>query len=191
MPFKKLEGSLSLSTKSKKRYFFNNECFLNNLFPDLPQSVTVGPIVHQMAQRWPPTPSNSPIEFSHNEQIGQNGQNGQNDQNDMLPVNNQSMLDYLSNLELPPDLDSNQINNNFDADPTMDVDQDVADWLDSLLPTTTHNNKHRTDSSMELHSNCFSNSTHNSDPLLVGGIHPNNIFMLDDADMCSNSIWDQ
>ena len=163
--------------KKKLNNFFNR----SNLFPDLPQSVTVGPIVHQMAQRWPPTPSNSPIEFSNNDQ---------ND--DTLPVNNQSMLDYISNLELPPDLDSNQINNNFDADPTMDVDQDVADWLDSLLPPTTPNNKQRTDSGMELNGNCYSASTHNSDPLLVGGgIHPNNIFMLDDADMCSNSIWDQ
>jgi hypothetical protein len=136
-----------------------------------------------MAQRWPPTPSNSPIHFSSSII--------NNDQNDTLPVNNQSMLDYLSNLELPPDLDSNQINNNFDTDPTMDVDQDVADWLDSLLPSTIHNNKqqpNKTESSMELNGNCYSTS----DPLLVGGgIHPNNIFMLDDADMCSNSIWDQ
>jgi hypothetical protein len=133
-----------------------------------------------MAQRWPPTPSNSPIHFSSSII--------NNDQNDTLPVNNQSMLDYLSNLELPPDLDSNQINNNFDTDPTMDVDQDVADWLDSLLPSTIHNNKqqpNKTESSMELNGNCYSTS----DPLLVGG--PNNIFMLDDADMCSNSIWDQ
>ena len=118
---------------------------------------------------------------------------------DSLSINQQSMLDYLSTLELPSDLDTNQMNNNFDSDhvgnSTMDVDQDVADWLDSLLPTTTTNgcgkSTNKSDSILpELNGNCF--SSHNSDPLLVGGGGQNqSIFMLDDTDMCQNSIWDQ
>ena len=109
------------------------------------------------------------------------------------------MLDYLSSLELPPDLDSNS---NFDpiSNNTMDVDQDVGDvgdWLDSLLPSGKSSCS-KSDSILgeltgngNLYSSSSSSST--SDPMLVGGSHQNHgsIFMLDDTDMCQDSIWGQ
>jgi hypothetical protein len=37
-----------------------------------------------------------------------------------------------------------------------------------------------------VNGNCYAGNA--SDPLL--GVHLNNVFMLDDADMCSASLWD-
>ena len=124
----------------------------------------------------------------------------QNGFTDSLSLHQQTMLDYLSSLELPPDLDSNSMNNNFDpvSNNTMDVDQDVGDvgdWLDSLLPS--HKSPHHKSDSilceMNGNGNSSSSSSSTSDPMLVGGSHQNHgsIFMLDDTDMCQDSIWGQ
>lgn len=125
--------------------------------------------------KWPTTPSNSPTHH-----------------NDVNIATGDVIIDYLSQFELPSDLDTNQINNNFDSSMDVDVDQDVGDWLDSLMPQTSGSMTGRGTNIKpetilpELNGNFCSS---NSDPLL--GLHPNSVFLLDDSDMCSNSMWDQ
>ena len=141
-------------------------------FSDLPVTVNVQQPVASHP-KWPTTPSNSPIHA-----------------NDVNITSNDIIIDYLSSFDLPTDLESNHLNNNFDGSSSMDVDQDVADWLDSLMPPSTHPSKPTTKPETilpELNGNFCSSM---SDPLL--GLHPNNVFMpFDDSEMCSNSIWDQ
>ena len=122
--------------------------------------------------KWPTTPSNSPAHH-----------------NDVNIASNDVIIDYLSQFELPSDLDTNQINNNFDTSMDVDADQDVGDWLDSLMPQTTGRGTSNKPETIlpELNGNFCSS---NSDPLL-GLHHPNSVFMLDDSDMCSNVMWDQ
>lgn len=122
------------------------------------------------------------------------------------PASNE--FDYLSSFDIPSDLDLSNIinNNNFNNDAGdvgnggggggggMDVDLNVADWLDSLLPSSSNgssgcngvrSNNCKTNDQPEMDSE--NHQLTSSDPLLMGSVFP-----LDDADMMSvqNTIWD-
>lgn len=104
-----------------------------------------------------------------------------------------SIMDILSLMDMPSDFDTtNLTNNNFDSNNSMDVDQDVADWLNSIQSSTSKqefNGNRMHQPSPIISDPILMSAAMNSPSTSSNALQTQSMFVSDDAEMCSSSFW--
>jgi len=110
------------------------------------------------------------------------------------PASDQTtIMDILSMMDMPSEFDTNNMaNNNFDSNNSMDVDQDVADWLNSIQSSTSKqefNGNRMHQQSPIISDPILMSAALNSPSTSSNSLQTQSMFVSDDTEMCSSSFW--